>query len=112
MSSTTPTVGECRACGSSLLAGESLIVQPTNGGAQFLLHRVGVSSRCFFHAGRREIAAIAEYDRAAAIEYDHLYGGDVPTANARGRRETAEVARMFAANLAISARDARYQEEE
>jgi hypothetical protein len=109
MSSTTI---ECRACHRILTAGEALSVTPANGSPAFAVCRVGLSPRCFFRAGRRESAAIAEYNPGAAIAFDHLYRDDGPRANARGDREAAEVKHAFAANLAISARDARYEREE
>ena len=105
MSSTTPTVGECRACGSSLLAGESLIVTPTDGGAPFLLHRLGVWSHCLWAAGRRESTTIAELDPAAARAFDRADGGS------RANGATFE-AQAFARNAAISAGRPRYELED
>ena len=76
MSSTTLY---CACCNRRMEAGEAVLVSPTNGAAAYTVHRPGIFPHCFYVAGRREVAAIAEYDRAAAIEYDHLYS--VPTRN-------------------------------
>ena len=83
----------CQACRQPAEPGELLRVVPVDGSPEFAIHRARVSASCLRAAGTVADCRIAEYDRDAAIAFDHQLAGtsvfDEAEASARRAHETA-----------------------